>query len=189
MSVLPRVVVAPLMAVLLVAATTAAEPGTSDPRSDNEPVADATPEPYAKVLARLVKDWPADLSVSFMVSSGGVPPSVTKWQVDAKGVGTFTRVSYPSGKQKTETWPVALSLANLKALLAALCAVDFENTRHPVPGSPVQIVGITSGGRTGSVDTFGLVEPRPPAAVQRKVFDLINKLRDQAENAKRKPAK
>lgn len=137
-------------------------------------------ETYAQYLDRLVKAWPADLSVAFMGSSGGVPPYVNRWQVDSQGVGEFERIGYHDGKQTSTKWPVRLQLSDLKALVGALAAVDWEHARRPVPDSPVQSLSISSGGQASYIDALALLPPVCTADVQAKVFDSLAKLTGQS---------
>ncbi len=149
-----------------------------------------TVQPYAKQLSRLVKEWPSDLGVAFLMSGGGVPPPVQRWQVDAKGAGEFERITYPAGGQKSEKWAVHLDLADVRALLLALTEVDFEHAAKPVPDSPVQSVAITSAGHTEYINAYALLPPVATAAVQAKVFAALGKLDAQchAQNPKPNPA-
>lgn len=137
--------------------------------------------PYAKTLQALIKAWPADLTISFNLGSGGVPPAGEQWQVNAKGLGTYQAHALKEGKRETTTWEARMEVAELKRLLAALTEVDFENARKPVPDSPVQIIGIASGGHTAWIDIYALLPPVASAATQTAVVNSITKLRLQGQ--------
>ena len=116
-------------------------------------------DPFARVVARAADVWPDDVVVTFMLSSGGVPPAVVQWRVDARGVGEARRILHQAGKPPEETWPVRVEVADLKALVRALAAVDFEHARRPIVDSPAQFVGVSVGGRSDLVDIYGLSLP------------------------------
>ncbi len=147
----------------------------------------AANEPYAKYLRRLVKAWPADLRIGWMTSSGGIPPTVSQWSVDRKGIGQFEQVDYPHGEQTNQKWPVKLAVKDLKALLGALTAVDFENARKPTPDSPVQMLSIQASGQTGYLDAFALLPPVASDAVQAKVLGALGRLLGQCHREAPKP--
>jgi len=169
---------------LLVALALAVGPGRIAGARERQGAANTAQEPYANVLSKLVKDWPADLEVEYLRSSGGIPPYVTRWRVAANGVGKVERSFDDAGHLNPESWPVALQVVDLKALLMALCAVDFEHVRRPVPDSPVQFLSVTSGGRTEFLDTNGLAISGTLPGVQEAVGVALSRLLEQASKAK-----
>lgn len=173
-----------IVAMTLLGAEAGAAEASKPPITQAKPGTDTGDTPYAKVLNQLVKKWPSDLKLDYMQSSGGIPPFVTLWHVDAKGIGKAERTFDDAGHPNPENWPVALQLADVKALLTALCAVDFEHVPRPAPDSPAQFLSIRSGGRTETLDLNGLVPPGTPAAVQEKVSTALDKLLVQARKTR-----
>ncbi len=183
MSMLGRILLVCMAVPTFGAQAQAAAPADAAP-PPKPPAQDSAEAPYAAVLAQVIKTWPADVTVSYLQSSGGIPPFVTKWQVDRNGVGKVERTFDDAGHRNPEAWPVALQPADLKALLLALLAVDFEHARRPVPDAPVQFLSIRAGDRTGTLDLYGLVPPETPATVQEKVNAALAKLLEQARKPK-----
>lgn len=115
--------------------------------------------PFSETLVAAARKLPPDLRVEYTLSSGGVPPTVVRFALDASLTASAERIHAFPPPARTQRREGKVPAERVTALLAAFAGVEVEKLRGPVADSFNQWFTIAAG---GAARTFSIVALRAP---------------------------